>query len=219
MGLDVLIEVVGVEWTEQAAGCPSLNPQHLPIVSVAHGARPSHFHQGIAVYKEPQLAGFCPTALFIHNSHVHLMRMDIQAHGTLVWPVAQEIPPNKSLNHFDLVFIGTLAGHTSFLPVFSYRPKRNAGNSAFSEFGDKVSIQVHIQRVKRDSSPLAQLARKVRLLIDPGWFRVQVAKDHGIVNRDMGPDWIAPHGILAGHPHQGCTGHSSPVTQNIQRLP
>ena len=140
MDLDVLIEVVGMEGAEQAAGSPGLNPQHLPVVSVAHGARPSHFHQRIAVYKEFQLTGLCPVALFKHNPHVHLMCVDIQAQGTLVWPVAQKISPNKPLNHFDLIFIGALTGHTSLFPILSYRPKRNTGNSAFPKFGDKVSI-------------------------------------------------------------------------------
>ena len=140
MGLDMLVEVVGMEGAKQAAGGLSLNPQHLPVVSVAHGTRPSHFHQRIAVYKELQLAGLRPAALLKHDSHVHLMRMDIQAHSAFVWPVAQEISSNKPLNHFDFVFIGALAGHTPLSPVFSYRPKRNAGNSVFSEFGDKVPI-------------------------------------------------------------------------------
>ena len=49
---DVLVKVVGVEGTEQTAARPGLQPPHLPVVGVAHGAGPAHLYQRVAGFKK-----------------------------------------------------------------------------------------------------------------------------------------------------------------------
>ena len=96
MGLDMLVEIVGVKRAEQAAGGPGLYSQYLPVIGIAHGPCPAHLHQRIAVFKQCQFAGLGPAAFLPHDPHVHFVGVKIQRQGCARRACSPEVPGGQT---------------------------------------------------------------------------------------------------------------------------
>lgn len=202
--LNVTVKVVGMEGAEQAAARPGLQPPHVPVVGIAHGAGPAHFHQRIAVGEQGQFALPAPAALFPHDPHVHIVGVQIQGQGTLVRFVAQQLPSYKPFHYLDFIVIGTLAGHTALPAILSKRPERDTGNVGTPKVRQEIAVQVSVQCIERNPSPGTGGSGEGRLAIHPTGFCVQVTEDHGVIDGNQRV-WITwpVKGVFTGHQGQG----------------
>ena len=89
--------------------------------------------------------------LLPHDPHVHFVCVNIQGQGPLIGLIAQKFPAHKPLYDLDFVVVSTLTRHFSFLSILPQRPKGDAGDMGAAEVLQKISIQIGIQFIKRDS--------------------------------------------------------------------
>ena len=141
---DVVIEVIGVGGTEQAAARPGRQPPYDLVVCVTLSPCPAHLHQRIAIDKQRLLALLGPPSFLPHDTHVEGMGVYVQRQSALPGLVAQQLIAHKFFNDFDL-------GLEWILPRSPSYSSRNYGNIV-----SKTSEKIRVVVVLSNTSPFLQ---------------------------------------------------------------
>ena len=180
-------EVIFVVWADQAGAGLAVQPPLLQVVLIAVLALPSHLDQRVAILKHPVPAGEGPLGLLLGKSDMQFMRPDILRPKVLIWPVAQQLIPDKFLDHDNLIVHSTgPALDTALFPFLIERPKRHCRDPISTKILHIILVEIASQNVKWDSIVLASGFNKFDLLRYPHRLDPQITINDCIISWHFG---------------------------------